>query len=262
MLVVHMKCIVAHCGSQALVSVRLQPVAQAFGVPARTARRCQRGTCSLQMCGWAALRAQLPKGLADLRAMHSCSAMGTQLCVSSLARLKDGGEELTGTSVAARDARRLVRVGVSTLPDVVVDAPVALGMAATLDRCCAWHNVPRRVAGHDAGGPCSTPASAWCQVIESYCIAMHGVAGVVGRLRGGVASVALAVGNDAGELARSIVVVRHGTRDQRSVLRRCQAMGSIGWPAGAMCRSVARVGVDSESIRQWNLVCGCNALHG
>ena len=60
--------------------------------------------------------------------------MGTQFCVSSLARLKDGGEELTGTSVAARDARRLVCAanGVSTLLDVVVEAPVPLGMAVML----------------------------------------------------------------------------------------------------------------------------------
>ena len=135
MLVVHMSCIVVHCGSQALVSVTLQPVARAFGVPARTARWWQCGACSLQMCCWPALRAQLPKGLADPRAIHSCSAMGTQFCASSLARLKDGGEELAGTSVAARDARRLVRVanGVSTLLDVAVDAPVALGMAVMLD---------------------------------------------------------------------------------------------------------------------------------
>ena len=84
------------------------------------------------------IRAQLPQGMADLRAMRSCSAMGTQFCVSSLARLKDGGEELTGTLGAARDARRLVRVanGVSTLPDVAVDAPVALGMAVMLGWRC------------------------------------------------------------------------------------------------------------------------------
>ena len=60
--------------------------------------------------------------------------MGTQHCASSLARPKDGGEELTGTSVAARDAWRLVCVanGVGTLYDVVMDAPVTLGMAVML----------------------------------------------------------------------------------------------------------------------------------